>query len=124
MATSFLIVCWLVSLLLLIGIFGYARTREVMSISADVPENFRDFIAIELARIGEYFLHGFAQARPHGERVIAGSTILLKKGHDLFIEKIIGRIEVEKGKTASFFLKRIVEYKESLRGEKDKTIVE
>ena len=55
-------------------------------------------------------------ARPHGEKAVFHGTALVKKGHALFVEQIFGRIAVEKGNVTYFFLKRIAEHKESLRG--------
>ena len=124
MPLSFLVICWLGSILVLVGIFLYACTRTSTSISENVPGSFKDFVAIEMVRTSGELLHGLAQARPHGERAFAEGVMLFQRGHAMFIEKVFGRLEIEKGKAGSFFLKRIAENKESLRGEKDKTIVE
>lgn len=114
---SFLTALWLISLVLLVGIIVYARRKEASFAASfeEMPDSFADFIAIELTRMTGHLSRGATQLRPHGERVIAQSTVFLKKGHDIFIEKIFGRMEIEKGNVVSFFLKRITEHKESLR---------
>ena len=112
-----LVICWLLSLALLLGIFFYARNhRGAPAFSPkEIPESFSDFIAIELTRMGGHLSRLVQYARPHGEKVIATGGTFLKKGHDIFIEKIFGRMVIEKGNAASFFLKRIAEHKEALR---------
>lgn len=113
---SLLVICWLLSLATLGGVVVYTRSNTALPLSSgEQPEDWRDFVAIELTRMVGHVSHLFHYARPHGERAMFHSTVLLKKGHDLFIEKIFGRIVVEQGKAASFFLKRIAEHKESLR---------
>jgi hypothetical protein len=117
---SLLVVSWLLSFATLCGVVFYARSRTVDVLSsADDSTNWRDFIAVELTRIVGYVSHLLSYARPHGARALFHGSEALKKGHDLFIEKVFGGIEIEKGKAASFFLKRIIEHKESLR-EKDR----
>lgn len=112
-----LIIFWVASLLALVGIVVYARmNRNVFQVSPqDVPSDFNDFVATELTRIAEHFSHGVRRLRPHGEKMIATSGVLLRKGHNIFIERVVGRIEVKRGKAASFFLKRIAEHREALR---------
>ncbi len=113
-----LIALWLFALIILVGIVVYGfHTKGSTNVSSeDAPTNWCNFLAIELTRMAGYISHLLIHARPHGEKAVAHGTIFLKKGHDMFIEKIFGRIEVEKGKAASFFLKRIAEHKETLRG--------
>jgi hypothetical protein len=113
---SLLVICWLLSLATLGGVVIYARSNSALPLSSDEqPEDWRGFVAIELTRMVGYVSHLFHYARPHGERAIFHSTVAIQKGHDLFIEKVFGRVVIEKGKAASFFLKRIAEHKESLR---------
>lgn len=112
-----LIAFWLLSLVVLVGIVVYAGRKcgsDAVPIE-DTPRNLADFIAIELARMTGHLSRGVVRLRPHGEMIIMQSSVVLKKGHDIFIEKIFGRIVIEKGKAASFFLKRIAEHKEALR---------
>ena len=114
---SLLVISWLLSLVTLGGVVFYARSRDTSPVSSEERStDWRDFIAIELTRMVGYISRLFDYARPHGERAVFHGTVVLKKGHDLFIEKVFGGIEIEKGKAASFFLKRIAEHKESLRG--------
>ncbi|HEY9585621.1 MAG TPA: hypothetical protein VJJ02_03485 [Candidatus Paceibacterota bacterium] len=116
---SFLVTCSFLSLAALIGIFFYARSRSrtPMFFPGETPEDFGDFIAIELMRMSGGLSRLLRHVRPHGERVLMTSGLYFKKGHDIFIEKVFGHIAVEPGKAASFFLKRIAEHKDALRQE-------
>jgi hypothetical protein len=108
---------WLLSLATLVGIVWYAYRRgDRMSVAPEeIPKNLAEFIAIELTRMTGHLARGIVHVRPHGERVVFHGAVFLKKGHAVFIEKIFGRMDVEKGNVTSFFLKRIAEHKESLR---------
>ena len=112
-----LIVFWFLSLVALVGIVVYAGRKGGSHATPfeDAPRSFADFIAIELTRMIGHLSRGVRRLRPHGEMIIMQSSVVLKKGHDIFIEKIFGHIAIEKGKAASFFLKRIAEHKEALR---------
>ena len=109
---------WLLSLAMFVGIVAYAyhKGERTESVTEEIPKNFADFIATELTRMTGHLAHGARRARPHGERLVFHGAVLLKKGHSVFTEKILGRMDVEKGNVTSFFLKRIAEHKESLRG--------
>lgn len=115
-----LLALWLLSLAILIGMVVYAHRKDDRSrpASQDAPVSFADFIAIELTRMTGHLVRGAFHLRPHGERVIAESRVFIRRGHDVFIEKIFGRLDVEQGQVTSFFLKRIAEHKEALRGKK------
>ncbi|OGZ06602.1 MAG: hypothetical protein A3C93_00405 [Candidatus Lloydbacteria bacterium RIFCSPHIGHO2_02_FULL_54_17] len=118
---SFLVALWTLSLVALIGIVLYAhRKRDAFTPSPHVADgNFGDLVVEELRETGEMLWRRAVLLRPHGERIVVESGILLKKGHNMLIEKAFGRVATEKGGSSSFFLKRIAEYKESL-GEKDR----
>ena len=118
---SFLLAIWLLSLAVILGLFFYARHRRGTSVlaPANTTENLNDLFVGELRGISDEVMRGIAHIRPHGARVVLHGSVLIKKGHNMLIEKAFGRIAIEKGKTSSFFLKRIAEHKESLN-EKDR----
>lgn len=115
---------WLGSLLLALCIFVYARVRGGRTLGYDREAYLGSLIAEELSGVGQHAARGALYFRPHGERAVAYGTLWLKRGHDVFIEKVFGRIEIEKGRTPSFFLKRIALHREELRGTKEGTIEE
>ncbi|MDO8521019.1 MAG: hypothetical protein Q7S52_02800 [bacterium] len=114
----FLLAIWLFSLVVVIGIAFYARFKQQvpLPISGDATSDLDDFFVGELRGMSNELLRGVARFRPHGERVIIQGGVLIRKGHNMLIEKAFGRIAVEKGKASSFFLKRIAEHKDELRG--------
>ena len=111
---TFLVSLWFLLLAILAGIIIYGQNQEGES-DLTVPENFHDFFMEEFARMEEFFRMVLERLHPHGKRALVSGGTLLKKGHDAFLEKIFGGIEVEKGKVTSFFVKRIAEQKELLR---------
>ncbi|OGZ09262.1 MAG: hypothetical protein A3D65_05865 [Candidatus Lloydbacteria bacterium RIFCSPHIGHO2_02_FULL_50_13] len=115
---SILLTIWLLSLLVLLGLVFYARSRRsALTLPRESSAgDFGDFLMNESRAVGEEFWRGAARLRPHGERVIVESGVLIKKGHNMLIEKAFGRIAAPKGKASSFFLKRIAEHKDALRG--------
>ncbi len=56
--------------------------------------------------------------RPHGKSIVRGSYRILRRGHDIFIERVYGRIRIDKGRASSFFLKQIAEHQEKGAGHK------
>lgn len=123
---TFLTACWLLSLALLVGIYVYAYTRKnvgnLVTSPEETPASFADFVATELTRMTGHLSHGAIRLRPYAEWAITQSRIFLGKGHNIFAEKVFGRMEIEKGKVVSFFLKRIAEHQEALRGKKREDI--
>ena len=118
---SLLLTCWLLSLVLLLGIVFYTHTsKSVRALSSEgAIDNLGDFAVALFREMSGEFLRGAALLRPHGEHIVLKSGILIKRGHNMLIEKAFGRMRVEKGKAPSFFLKHIAEHKEAL-GEKDR----
>ncbi len=118
---SFLVTLWASSLVLVIGMIAYAHWKKesLRAVLQTTPDGLGELVVEELRETGVYLLRGAVRLRPHGERIIVESGVLLKKGHNMLIEKAFGRVATEKGGTSSFFLKRIAEQKGSL-GNKDR----
>ncbi|OGZ07211.1 MAG: hypothetical protein A2942_03790 [Candidatus Lloydbacteria bacterium RIFCSPLOWO2_01_FULL_50_20] len=108
---------WLLSLAVVSGILVYAHRKNTdLRVSPeDVLASFADFLALELSHMIDQLSYGAVRVRPHGIRILTQSRIFLERGHDIFLEKIFGRLDVEKGNVTSFFLKRIAEHQAALR---------
>jgi hypothetical protein len=112
---SFLFISWLVSLIAVGGIAGMALSgMRGRSFSREhEPTDLSGFLSGELHAFFEllrsYATHAW---RPLANWTIDKSAHYVTRGHDMFMERVYGRVEIERGKAASFFLKRIAEHKE------------
>lgn len=121
--SPFLII-WFLAFCTLIGLLLFARLRiNSMSgvASAKIPRDFSEFISWEFHDMLGYALRVLSRARPHGKRILVHALSLSRRGHELFIQHIFGRMEIKKGKAISFFLKHISEYKTSEERDEEST---
>lgn len=111
---SFLVALWIIALLILAGVVVYAHMRPKSQAlpSSGGASDLSRMMAGEILEMGGLIWNKTLLLRPHGERVISEGVVLWKRGHNLLVEKAFGRVMTEKGKTSSFFLKRIAEIKE------------
>lgn len=111
---STLLIIWIVSALTLLSIVIYARkcaaVRDITALQAEV--RFSDVVTREITTLHRDFYKLLDAARPHGERSLSAGLVMVKRGQDLFISRVYGRIQSEKGRASSFFLKQIAEHKE------------
>ena len=119
---SLLLVIWLLALSLIVGIIFYARIarRDARLNTARTPQDWSEFVHDEVLRMYGNVGRMVHVARPHGERAMSAGIVIVRRGHDLFIERVFGRMSVEKGKASSFFLKQITESKRLLKGKDGK----
>lgn len=110
-----LLIVWSLSLLTLVAIGAYALSRvrherEGGDLSALIA-----YTALDSYRIAR---RGTDSALPHVRRVIVFGVRRGKEGYELMLDRMFGKGEVERGRTASFFLKHIAEEKEAKRSER------
>jgi hypothetical protein len=114
---SFVITIWLLSLFILIAItaFAFYSSRATNNL-ADTPEDLNEFIREAFAHIIGNVAYAAVSAKPHADRVAAFFYSYGKLGHEIFTERVFGRLVREPGNAASFFLKYIAEHKENTKG--------
>lgn len=59
-------------------------------------------------------------ARPHGAKIASTGMHLASRGQEFFMMRVYGKIKIEKGLTASFFLKQIAEHRDGRKGDADR----
>ena len=99
----------LITLLLVIFFALYAFRRG--STVRVFHHNVESFVTYEFNSFLGAIHKSFHSIRPHAERFGMVAFERGKNGYDIFIERIFGKVEIEKGKAASFFLKHIAEHK-------------
>ena len=108
---SLLLWIWAFALVALIGVgvrASYMAGRGVRP--AYVPHDLSDLVRAEIVRMRADGREIVEAIKPHGKSVAKESLRVLRRGHDLIIERVYGRIRVEKGRASSFFLKQIAEH--------------
>jgi hypothetical protein len=111
---STVLVVWgasLFAMLLLLGIAIFRGTRAAGGSALGGGGSFSDFVLEELDEMRSVLAGSLEKVRPHAVGAVTHSVAFLDRGQDLFIKKVFGRLEREKGGTTSFFLKRIIEQK-------------
>ena len=111
---SMLLILWIVSGMTLVGVILYARhiAAKVEFSAPHVAPTLPDVVASEVALLHRDFSKLIDVAKPHGKRTLAAGVVMVKRGQDVFIRRVYGRIQSEKGRASSFFLKQIAEHKE------------
>ena len=112
-----LLFIWIGSLVVLAGVllFSLFRARNMNTALFQRPEGFREFIIDALGHLLGHFSHVAISAEPHARKIGLLFFHFGKRGHDVFSERVFGKVVSERGKTASFFLKHIAENKENSR---------
>jgi hypothetical protein len=106
---------WIVSALLCALLLLYARfllSRLGVSKEIGAHNNLRDIIALEIVALRDDGARFVRFMTPHGKRSLSLGARVCRRGHDVFMRRVYGRIHLEKGRASSFFLKQIVEHKE------------
>jgi hypothetical protein len=118
---SILFGIWLASLITIMGIVLYGRTLHNRSFQThEHPSiHLHDLIAHEVSELNKVFLSLLETAKPHGVRTARAGLVMIKRGQELIIHRVYGRMKVEKGRTSSFFLKHISEHKEQTKSERE-----
>lgn len=118
---SLLIAIWLISLVVVLAIIilAYARARhdEVTVGSGVLPSKFVEFFGDQFHDFLFHASRALHHVKPHAAQVVVTAISFTKRGHDLFIERIFGRVELKRGSAGSFFLKHIAEEKRSSQNE-------
>jgi hypothetical protein len=121
---NFLAILWIASLvtLLALGLSGLRATSSGASVSHH-PGSFRELLEQELRLLWGAFKRLIARGRPHADRVlfrlVDRVALQVNSLRASVAKRIFGRIQIEKGPAASFYLKNIAENKETLRVEND-----
>ena len=71
------------------------------------PHDLGDFFARELGRMASEIRSVLDRIQPERDRAVRAVTLVARRGHDVFIERVFGRIEVKKGNASSFFVRHI-----------------
>lgn len=108
-----LIAIWSLSLtvVLTIIILAYARVRhdEVAVGTGALPSKFVEFFGDQFHDLIAHASRALHHVKPHAAQVAVTALSFSKRGHDLFIERVFGRVERKRGSAGSFFLKHIAE---------------
>lgn len=106
---------WSLSLMVVVAIIAFAHSRmrhnELTVGGLPLPSKFVEFIGDQFHDMLFYASRAIHHARPHAAQVAVTALSFTKRGHDLFVERVFGRMELKRGNAASFFLKHIAEAK-------------
>jgi hypothetical protein len=106
---------WSLSLMVVIAIIGAAHLRmrrnELTVGGVPLPSKFSEFIGDQFHDMLSHVLHAIHHMKPHVAQVAVTALSFTQRGHDIFVERVFGRIELKRGNAASFFLKHIAEHK-------------
>ena len=118
---SILLGVWLGSLTTIIAIVFYGRFLYARRAHEHehVPVHIHDLLAHEIVNLNKEFSKLIESAKPHGVRTARVGLVIIKRGKELFVRRIYGRMKIEKGSTSSFFLKHISEHKEQIKKEQE-----
>lgn len=110
---SILFGIWLVSLVTILGIvtYGWILYRRSFHAQVHTPLRLHDIFTHEVSQMHKDFYKLLAHMRPHGVRTARAGLVMIKRGQELFIHRVYGRMKIEKGSASSFFLKHITEHK-------------
>lgn len=93
-------------------VFFRVRGGALVSLRMRAPSNLGEFFTDQLHEVLVRFFTAVHHIKPHARQLGMTALLYTKKGHDLFVERVFGRIELPRGGTVSFFLKHIAEHKE------------
>lgn len=107
-----LLFTWIISALTILGIILYARFYQSEREDALLHGEHRlsDVLTEEMLSLHRDLRELFEVLKPHGKRSLSAGLVMVKRGQDLFISRVYGRIQCEKGRASSFFLKQIAEH--------------
>jgi hypothetical protein len=101
--------------MVVIAIIGVAHLRmrhnELTVGGVPLPSKFAEFIGDQFHDMLSHVSQALHYAKPHAAQVAVTALSFTKRGHDMFVERVFGRIELKRGNAASFFLKHIAEHK-------------
>lgn len=112
---SILLGIWFASIVVIVGIVLYGRvlySKKGFHSYTYSSIHLYDLITNEIFELYKVFLWKFENVKPHGVRTVKRGLVMAKRGQEIFIHRVYGRVKVEKGRTSSFFLKHISEHKE------------
>lgn len=113
MSATFLL--WIGSLLLILTIVVLAAVRRTVPVTTEV--SFADLVRDELSWIVDHLRMITRGAFNKGSALLVSGAMPLRRGNELFIERVFGKMKIERGRASSFFLKRIAEHKDIVRRE-------
>lgn len=104
---------WVGSLLAMSGIIAFAVFRR--STYATSETTFVDFVRGEMYHVAVFFRAIVFSALKNGSALIISGAGPLRRGNEMFMERMFGRVKIERGRASSFFLKRIAEHKDVIK---------
>jgi hypothetical protein len=109
---------WFIALVVMAGIYwhGVFWKKSAMRRMTGGPKDFTELMTREIQLLNHDFGRLLLNLRPHGARAVRAGLVVVKRGHDLVINRVYGRTSITRGSASSFFLKQIAEHKE---GERD-----
>jgi len=120
---NLLAIVWAASFvtLLALGFAGLRATSAGIGIPGHHPGSFRELLEQELHLLWGAFKRLLARGRPHADRLlfrlVDQVAFHANRLRASVVKRIFGRVQIEKGPAASFYLKTIAENKETLRTE-------
>jgi hypothetical protein len=101
--------------MVVVTIIGFAHSRmrhnELTVGGVPLPSKFVEFIGDQFHDMLSHVSQAIHHVKPHAAQVAVTALSFTKRGHDMFVERVFGRIELKRGNAASFFLKHIAEHK-------------
>jgi hypothetical protein len=93
--------------------FAHLRMRhdELTVGGLSLPSKFSEFFGDQLHDMLSHLSMVLHHAKPHAAEVGMMALAFSKRGHDIFVERVFGRMELKRGSAVSFFLKHIAEEK-------------
>ncbi len=104
-----------IAILFAVTLYAYHRAQRV-PLPRYVPRSLSDFVHEALSHLAIHLHSAAGTAKPHARRFSETLISISRRGHDVFIDRVFGRMSQERGRSASFFLKYIAEHKEREEG--------
>lgn len=82
-----------------------------------LPSGFGKFLGDQCHEVLYRIQRGVHHIKPHAKNLGMIVVEYSAWGHDLFVERVFGRMETKKGVSTSFFLKNIAEHKVGRRAD-------
>ena len=116
---NFLTIIWALSAFTLVGVIVFSYKHRSQTSPKQIPQDFNAFIHDALSHLAAHTTSAVGTAKPHAHRFLSQVLSVIHSTQTKFTEQVFGKINKERGKTASFFLKYIAEHKETTRGSQD-----
>lgn len=119
---SLLLIIWTLSLVILSAILGFAFASKKKNATntqngASSGASFGEFLGEQCHDMLYHVQKGIHHMKPHARYYSHVAIGYSRRGHDFFVERVFGRVEIKKGISTSFFLKSIAEHKVGTRAD-------